>query len=71
MAYDKAKDLEAAKAILEVASEKFPNSSIVLTRWGDYYSLKNDKQNALLNYENALKLEPLDKDLIEKVRALR
>ncbi len=71
MAYDNAKDLEAAKVILEVASEKFPKSSIVFARWGDYYSLKNDKANALLNYENALKLEPADKDLMEKVKGLR
>jgi CubicO group peptidase (beta-lactamase class C family) len=71
MAYDNAKDPEAAKAILEVASEKFPKSSIVFARWGDYYSLKNDKANALLNYENALKLEPSDKDLMEKIRGLR
>jgi CubicO group peptidase (beta-lactamase class C family) len=71
MAYDNAKDPEAAKAILEVASEKFPKSSIVLARWGDYYSLKNDKTNALLNYENALKLEPSDKDLMEKIKGLK
>jgi predicted negative regulator of RcsB-dependent stress response len=54
-----------------VAAEKFPKSSIVFTRWGDYYTLKNDKVNALLNYEKALKLEPSDKELQEKVKELK
>jgi hypothetical protein len=70
-AYEKSKDLNIAKAILEVAAEKFPKSSIVFTRWGDYYTLKNDKVNALLNYEKALKLEPSDKELQEKVKELK
>lgn len=51
---------EAVKTILEVAIEQHPNSSIVHSRWGDYYLKLNDKPNAIKSYEKALELDPTD-----------
>jgi CubicO group peptidase (beta-lactamase class C family) len=69
-AYEKSKDLAAAKAILEVALEQHPKSSIVFARWGDYYALQNDKTNALKNYKIALSLQPTDENLQKQIEAL-
>jgi CubicO group peptidase (beta-lactamase class C family) len=71
MAYEKANDLPAAKAILEVALEKFPQSAIVLTRWGDYYGLLNDKVKALEFYEKAFAKAPHDAYLKDKLKELK
>jgi CubicO group peptidase (beta-lactamase class C family) len=71
IAYEKANDLPAAKAVLEVAIEKFPQSAIVLTRWGDYYDLSNDKVQAKAFYEKALAKAPNDDYLKEKLKALK
>jgi tetratricopeptide (TPR) repeat protein len=71
LAYEKVNDLPAAKVILEVAIEKFPESAIVLTRWGDYYDLSNDKKKAKAFYEKALAKAPNDDYLKEKLKALK
>ncbi len=64
LAYDlfskKKKDLEAVKIILDLAQEKFPQSSIVYRRWGDYYLYLGDKTAAKNNYLKALSLDPSD-----------
>ncbi len=71
LAYERVKDLPAAKLILEVAIEKFPQSAIVLTRWGDYYDLSNDKKQAKAFYEKALAKAPNDEYLKEKLKVLK
>ncbi|MCU0444265.1 MAG: serine hydrolase [Microscillaceae bacterium] len=71
LAYEKSKDLRAARAILEVALAQFPQSAIVYARWGDLYYLLNDKINALKNYEIALSLQPNDESLQAKIKELR
>jgi len=66
LAYDlfskKKKDMEAVKTILEVAEEKFPASSIVFSRWGDYYLYFGDKTDAKKSYQKALELDPSDEN---------
>ena len=61
----KPSDPEAVKTVLDLAVEQHPNSSIVYSRWGDYYLSLNDKANALKNYRKALELDPNDQQLRE------
>jgi tetratricopeptide (TPR) repeat protein len=74
MAYElmnrKPKNYPAAKAILELAQEQHPNSSIVYARWGDLYGFEGSKAKAREAYEKALKLEPSDKEVEKKLVAL-
>ena len=69
IAYDllnrKPADFEAVKTILELAKEQHPNSSIVYSRWGDYYQKINDKTNAIKNYQKAIEIDPSDKQTKE------
>ncbi len=64
LAYDlmnkKPMDATAVKTILELAVEQNPKSSIVYSRWGDYYLKLKDKTNAIKSYETALQLDPND-----------
>jgi len=53
-------ELEAVKTILEVAIEQHPNSSIVHSRWGDYYLKKKDKATAIQFFQKAIELDPND-----------
>ncbi|MCY7420866.1 MAG: serine hydrolase [Chitinophagaceae bacterium] len=73
-AYDllnkKPADFEAVKIVLELAKEQHPNSSIVYSRWGDYYQKINDKTNAIKNYQKALELDPGDKQTKEVLEGL-
>ena len=58
-------DAEAVKTVLELAVEQHPNSAIVYSRWGDFYSSLNDKANAMKNYRKALELDPNDQQVKE------
>ena len=66
LAYDqlskKQRDPDAVKAILELAQEKFPNASIVYSRWGDYYLAIGNKATAIKNYQQAVNLDPNDEN---------
>ncbi|HLO53618.1 MAG TPA: serine hydrolase [Saprospiraceae bacterium] len=75
LAYDlmnkKPLNLEAVKTILDVAVEQHPNSSIVHSRWGDYYLKLNDKPNAIKSYQKAVELDPTDqgiKDILDNLK---
>ena len=74
IAYDllnkKPADLEAAKAILETAQEQHPNSSVVYSRWGDYYLKANDKRSAIKSYQKATELDPGDEQTKEILNTL-
>ena len=74
LAYDllnkKPLDLMAVKILLEIAKEHHPNSSIVFSRWGDYFLKLNDKQNAIINYQRAVELDPSDENSKEVLRRL-
>jgi tetratricopeptide (TPR) repeat protein len=74
IAYDllnkKPANLEAAKAILETAQEQHPNSSVVYSRWGDYYLKANDKRSAIKSYQKATELDPGDEQTKEILNTL-
>jgi CubicO group peptidase (beta-lactamase class C family) len=56
--------------VLNVAKKQHPSSSIVYSRWGDYYLKINDKENAIKNFQKALELDPNDqqtKDMLFKM----
>jgi tetratricopeptide (TPR) repeat protein len=61
----------AVKTILELAAEQHPNSSIVYSRWGDYYLKMNDKATALKYYEKGLELDPNDQQIKENLNSLK
>lgn len=61
-------NLDAVKTILDLAMVQHPNSSIVHSRWGDYYLKINDKPNAIKYYQKAVELDPSDqqtKDVLD------
>jgi len=63
-------NMEAVKTILDVAIEQNPNSSIVYSRWGDYYLKLNDKPNAIKSYQKAIELDPNDPQLKDSLNSL-
>ena len=60
----------AAAGLLALALEQFPQSAIVHARWGDYYAAIGDQAKAAASYQTALRLNPDDKELREKLLAL-
>ncbi|MDI9859374.1 serine hydrolase [Flectobacillus roseus] len=74
LAYDlmnkKPLHLKAIKTILDVALEQHPNSSMVHSRWGDYYLKINNKASAIKSYQRALELDPNDQQLKENLTTL-
>lgn len=64
-------DTKAVRTILELAVEQHPKSSIVYSRWGDFYQKLNDKQNSIKSYEKAVELDPTDKQTVETLAALK
>jgi CubicO group peptidase (beta-lactamase class C family) len=64
-------DEAAIFTLLQLAQNSFPSSSIVFSRWGDYYLKQNNRVEAISNYKKALALSPDDKELTEKVAALQ
>ena len=74
LAYDlmnkKPFDMDAIKTILDIAIEQHPNSSIVYSRWGDYYLKQNDKPNAIKRYQKALALNPSDQQTKDTLNSL-
>ncbi len=63
-------DYPAIKMILELAQEQHPNSSVVYSRWGDYYISSHEKENALNSYKKALELDPSDKQTKDLLKSL-
>ncbi|RDC65664.1 serine hydrolase domain-containing protein [Adhaeribacter pallidiroseus] len=74
MAYEfmhqKPAKLKEAEGILQLADERFAQSSIVLARWGDLYQLQGKIKEATAAYQQALKDNPQDKELQQKLSAL-
>ena len=74
LAYDlmnkKPLNMDAVKTILEVAVERHPNSSIVYSRFGDYYLKLNDKPNAIKSYQKAVELDPTDQQTKDTLNSL-
>jgi len=63
-------NMDAVKTILDVAIEQHINSSIVYSRWGDYYLKLNDKQNAIKSYQKAIELDPTDQQTKDTLNGL-
>ncbi len=63
-------DLAAAEALLTLGQERFPQSGIVPARWGDLYTLRGQPTQARTAYETALRLNPDDDGLKQKLRRL-
>jgi len=63
-------NMDAVKTILDVAIEQHPNSSIVYSRWGDYYLKLNHKQNAIKSYQKAIELDPTDQQTKDTLNGL-
>ena len=74
LAYDlmnkKPLNIDAVRTVLEVAIEQYSNSSIVYSRWGDYYLKLNDKQNAIKSYQKAIELDPTDQQTKDTLNGL-
>lgn len=64
-------NMDAVKTILDIAIEQHPKSSIVHSRWGDYYLKYNDKPNAIKSYQKALELDPNDEQTKEILNSLK
>ncbi len=60
----------AAEGLLGLALEQFPRSAVVHARWGDLYLSRGDKPQAISSYQTALRLNPEDKNLQEKLATL-
>jgi CubicO group peptidase (beta-lactamase class C family) len=75
LAYDlmnkKPLNIDAVKTILDLAMEQHPNSSIVYSRWGDYYLKLNDKQKAVQSYQKAIELDPTDQQTMDILNGLK
>ena len=75
LAYDlmnkKPMNANAVKTILELAVEQNPKSSIVYSRWGDYYLKLNDRTSAIKSYETALELDPGDQQTKDAIINLK
>jgi CubicO group peptidase (beta-lactamase class C family) len=63
-------DSMAVKVVLELAEEQNPNSSIVFSRWGDFYIKLKDKQNAIKSYQKALTLDPNDQQTKDALKVI-
>jgi CubicO group peptidase (beta-lactamase class C family) len=63
-------DFEAVRAILELAEEQHPTSSMVYSRWGDYYQKTGNLKKAIESYQKVLTLDPNDqqtKEVLDKL----
>lgn len=74
LAYDlmnkKPFNAEEVTTVLNVALKQHAKSSIVYSRWGDFYLKINDKVKAIQNYEKALELDPNDQQTKEALALL-
>lgn len=63
--------LAAAEGLLTLAQEQFPQSAVVFARWGDLHARQGQIAKAISSYQTALRLNPEDKDLQEKLLTLQ
>jgi len=64
-------NLPAAEGILGLAKEKFPKSGMVYARYGELYEKRGQPEAAREAYQAALKLDPSDGAVAEKLAALK
>jgi CubicO group peptidase (beta-lactamase class C family) len=63
-------NMDAVKTILDLATEQHPRSSIVYSRWGDYFLKLNDKPSAIKSYQKAVELDPTDQQTKDTLNSL-
>jgi len=64
-------NLAAAEGLLNLAREQFPESGIVQARWGDLHARRGERPQAIAAYQAALRHNPDDQELRDKLRALQ
>lgn len=64
-------NLIVAEGLLSLALEQFPQSVVVFARRGDLLLRRGDNPKAISTYQTALDLNPDDKELQEKLLALK
>jgi CubicO group peptidase (beta-lactamase class C family) len=63
-------DLLSVRTILELAEEQHPKSSMVYSRWGEFYLKSGDRNRAIESYRRAVALNPNDqiaKETLDKL----
>jgi tetratricopeptide (TPR) repeat protein len=65
------KSIKAAIKILKLNVEAYPQSSNVYDSLGEAYMEDGDKKLAIENFEKSLKLDPKDRNAIEKFKQLK
>lgn len=63
--------VDLAIAILKLNAESYPQSANVYDSMGEAYMIKGNKEEALLNYEKSLKLNPKNKNAEENIKKLK
>lgn len=65
------KRYDAAIVVLEYNTKMFPQSGNVFDSLGEAYYIKGDKEKSLLNYQQALRLDPQNEGAKEKIKELQ
>jgi hypothetical protein len=63
--------VDLAIAILKLNVESYPQSANVYDSMGEAYMIKGNKEEAILNYEKSLKLNPKNKNAEENIKKLK
>lgn len=63
--------IDQALALLKLNAESYPESSNVYDSLGEAYMIKGNKDEAILNYEKSLKLNPKNKNAEEQIKKLK
>jgi tetratricopeptide (TPR) repeat protein len=53
-------DLQSVRTILELAEDQHPKSSMVYSRWGEFYLKSGNHEKAIESYKKAVTLDPND-----------
>jgi CubicO group peptidase (beta-lactamase class C family) len=67
----RARERQMARTLLATAEARYPNSSMVQARWGEYYARDADTVRATAAYERALLIDSTDTDIRSALHALR
>ena len=63
--------IDQAIALLKLNVESYPKSANVYDSLGEAYMIKGNKEEAIMNYEKSLKLNPKNKNAEENIKKLK
>jgi predicted Zn-dependent protease len=63
--------IDQAIALLKLNAESYPESFNVYDSLGEAYMIKGNKDEAIMNYEKSLKLNPKNKNAEENIKKLK